>query len=102
MAGDGRGPLWGDATDDLNLTLLAWPAGDGPPEHVNAERDVVLVVLEGSGTALLDGVEHDLRAGQAVVIPRGARRGVTAGGEGIRYLTVHLRRGGLQITPPPR
>jgi quercetin dioxygenase-like cupin family protein len=99
MAGEGRGPVWGDATDDLNLTLLAWPAGEGPPEHVNTERDVVFVVLEGSGHAMLDGVEHPVSAGHALVIPRGSRRGLTAGDEGIRYLSVHLRRGGLQITP---
>ena len=30
LAGNGRGPIWGDATEDLNLTLLAWPAGQGP------------------------------------------------------------------------
>ena len=103
LAGDGRGPLWGDATDDLNLTLLAWPAGDGPPEHVNAERDVVVVVLEGSGTALLDGVEHDLRAGQAVVIPRGCQaRGDGGQPKASATWPVHLRRGGLQISRPPR
>ncbi len=28
LAGRGRGPLWGDATEDLNLTLRAWPPGD--------------------------------------------------------------------------
>jgi quercetin dioxygenase-like cupin family protein len=100
-AGDGRGPLWGDATDDLNLTLLAWPPGEGPGEHVNEERDVVLVVLDGSGTVMLDGDAHDVHAGTAVVVQKGARRGLTAGPEGILYLTVHRRRGGLQIAPAP-
>lgn len=95
--GEGRGPLWGEATEDLNLTLLAWPSGQGPAEHVNEERDVVLVVVAGSGVAVLDGERHEVRAGHAVVVPRGARRGLTAGPEGIRYLTVHRRRGGLRI-----
>jgi quercetin dioxygenase-like cupin family protein len=98
-AGDGRGPLWGDATDDLNLTLLAWPPGEGPGEHVNGERDVVLVVLDGSGTVVLDGHAHEVCAGNAVVVQKGARRGLIAGPDGIRYLTVHRRRGGLQIAP---
>lgn len=35
LSGEGRGPLWGDATEYLNLTLLAWPEGQGAPEHVN-------------------------------------------------------------------
>jgi uncharacterized cupin superfamily protein len=97
LAGEGRGPLWGDATEDLNLTLLAWPAGQGPAEHVNRERDVVIVVTGGTGSAVLDGVRHDVRAGHVVVIPRGARRALTAGPDGIRYLSVHRRRRGLQI-----
>lgn len=25
----GIGPLWGLASEDLNATLLSWPAGDG-------------------------------------------------------------------------
>src|SRR6185312_474100 len=31
------GPVWGQASDDLNATLLEWPADEGPAEHVNAE-----------------------------------------------------------------
>jgi len=97
LAGDGRGPLAGEASDDLNVTVLAWPAGGGPPAHVNHERDVVFVVAAGDGMLSVDGCEHALRQGLAVLIPKGARRALTAGPEGIRYLAVHLRRGGLQI-----
>ncbi|MEP7224787.1 MAG: hypothetical protein ABI783_07510, partial [Actinomycetota bacterium] len=99
LAGYGRGPVWGEATDDLNLTLLAWPAGEGPSEHVNDERDVALVVLEGTGSVRLDGSDEDVRAGHVVVIPQGVSRSLTAGPHGIRYLSVHRRRGGLQIQP---
>lgn len=34
LAGVGRGPIWGDATEELNVTLLAWPPGEGPAAHV--------------------------------------------------------------------
>ena len=44
----GSRPVWGTASDDLNATLLSWKAGSGPPEHVNEERDVLVVVLDGS------------------------------------------------------
>jgi len=101
LAGDGRGPLAGEASDDLNVTVLAWPAGAGPPAHVNDERDVVFVVAAGGGTLVVGEREHALRPGLAVLIPKGAPRAVTAGPEGIRYLSVHLRRGGLQIARPP-
>lgn len=96
-AGSGTGPLWGTASDDLNATLLAWPAGGGPPEHVNDERDVLLVVLDGSATLELDGAQHGLGASDAVLIPKGTSRRVVAAERGVRYLIVHLRRPGLRI-----
>ena len=94
---EGRGPVWGTESDDLNATLLAWPAGDTNPEHVNAERDVLLVVVSGGGSLDVDGEAHELGAGDAVVVPKGSSRRLAAGPEGIRYLSVHRRRGGLQI-----
>lgn len=97
LAADGRGPLYGTATEDLNVTLLSWAPGDRIAEHVNEERDVLLVVLAGGGTLTVDDAESDLRTGVATVIPKGARRGIVAGPAGVRYLTAHLRRGPLTI-----
>jgi quercetin dioxygenase-like cupin family protein len=102
LAPAGSGPLWGTETDDLNATLLAWPEGGGSPEHVNDERDVLLVVLEGTGTVELDGEAHGVEAGTAVVLPRGCRRRVAAGPGGLRYLSVHRRRSTLSIAPARR
>jgi uncharacterized cupin superfamily protein len=95
----GIGPLWGLASTDLNATLLSWPAGHELAEHVNAELDVLVVVLEGAGNVLVDGESHELAAGGAILIARGARRRITTGDGGLRYLTVHRRRGPLQIQP---
>jgi quercetin dioxygenase-like cupin family protein len=91
------GPLWGAETDELNATLLAWPAGEGPREHVNAERDVAFVVLAGSATVSIDGEPHPVRASGALIVEKGRRRSIAAGPEGVRYLSVHRRRGPLQI-----
>jgi quercetin dioxygenase-like cupin family protein len=91
------GPVWGTESEELNATILAWPAGGGPPEHVNESRDVALVVLAGSGELVLDGEPRVVAAGEVVVLPKGARRRLVAGPEGIRYATVHRRRGGLQV-----
>jgi quercetin dioxygenase-like cupin family protein len=99
LAPDGKGPLWGTETDDLNATLLAWPAEGGTGEHVNSERDVILVVLSGSATVAIDGEAHEIRAGQTVILEKGQSRSITAGPTGIRYLSVHLRRAPLLITP---
>jgi mannose-6-phosphate isomerase-like protein (cupin superfamily) len=95
--GEGEGPLWGTASADLNATLLSWTPGGGVAEHVNEERDVLLVVIAGSGTLSCDGEEYALRPGIAVLVPKGRLRGIAAGSAGIRYLSVHLRRPGLEI-----
>ena len=95
---DGRGPAWGAASEELNATLLVWRPGEGQPEHVNAERDVALVVLEGAGLLVVGGEQHTLTAGALAIVPRGASRSIVAGPEGLRCLTVHRRRGGLGVT----
>lgn len=95
--GEARGPLFGVATEDLNLTVLAWPAGHVVPGHVNDERDVVYVVVAGSAVVEVDGAPRVLEAPSALVVAKGARRELRAGPDGVRYLTVHRVRGGLQV-----
>ncbi len=97
-----NGPLWGLESDDLNATLLAWSPGEGPPEHVNEERDVLVFVVEGSAVLTRDGETRRLEAGEAAIVAKGQRRALTAGAEGVRYLSVHLRRPPLQIEPRRR
>jgi len=97
----GFGPLWGMASADLNATLLAWPPGHEIAEHVNAELDVLVVVLDGQGVVAIDGEPHELAAGSAILVARGTRRRIAAGAGGLRYLSVHRRRGPLQIQPAP-
>jgi quercetin dioxygenase-like cupin family protein len=99
MAAQGTGPLWGMASADLNATLLSWPPGHEVPAHVNADLDVLVVVLTGRGVVMIDGSAQDLQAGSAILVPRGARRRIVAGDSGMRYLSIHRRRGPLQIEP---
>jgi mannose-6-phosphate isomerase-like protein (cupin superfamily) len=91
------GPVWGAASADLNATVLEWRAGEGPAEHVNEERDVLYVVLTGSAALTVDGESQELGAGEATIVDKGSRRALAAGPEGVRYLTAHVRRGGLEI-----
>ncbi|MFJ4440115.1 cupin domain-containing protein [Streptomyces sp. NPDC088923] len=94
--GEARGALWRLAEEgrqlDANLVRL------GPGEEVGAHRedalDVLLLVVAGTGSAA--GTE--VRPGSAVWLPRGATRGLRAGGRGLAYLTAHRRRAGLAIT----
>jgi quercetin dioxygenase-like cupin family protein len=101
LAAAGTGPVWGIQSDDLNATVLAWPAGHELAEHVNAQLDVLVVGLEGDGTVIVDGDERRLAAGHALLVPKGARRSIRAGAAGFRYLSVHRRRGPLQIEGAP-
>ena len=93
----GSGPLWGAETEDLNATLLAWPSGGGTDEQVNGERDVMLVLLAGSATVTIDGEPHALHPNEAVIVEKRRSRSISAGPDGVRYLSVHLRRPPLQI-----
>lgn len=93
----GRGPVWGAESEDLNATLLVWSAGSGPPEHVNEERDVLIVVLDGSLELCVEGEHTEVTEGETIIVPKGQRRRITGGELGVRYLSIHLRRPPLQI-----
>lgn len=92
------GPVWGAESEDLNATKLVWPAGKQIAEHA-ADRDVVYVVLGGTLTLTVDGVAHELSAGDVLIVEKDTRRALMAGSEGVEYVTAHRRRGSLQIRP---
>ena len=96
-AGAGSGPLWGMASEDLNATLLAWGPEETTPEQVNDEPDVLLVGVEGSGQVRIEGEPHAFGPGRAVLVEKRSSFQVAAGAGGLRYLSVHLVRPGLQI-----
>jgi quercetin dioxygenase-like cupin family protein len=91
------GSTEGLATDELNVTELSWKAGSGPPEGVSEERDVLVVVLDGSATLIIDGEQRELARGETAIIAKGRKRKITAGADGVRYVSVHRRRSPLQI-----
>ena len=101
-AQESNGPIWGTASEELNATLLSWRPGAGPQEHINHERDVLVVILAGSATVSTDGDERELAVGEAVIIEKGRRRRISAGRSGVRYLSVHRRRAPLRIAPAPK
>jgi quercetin dioxygenase-like cupin family protein len=95
-----RGALWQGEPFDLNVTLLAWDANGGPPEHINTECDVLVLVLSGSATLTIDGEPHLIRDAEAVLLKAGQSRKLKAGSHGVRYLSVHKRRAPLQSERP--
>src|SRR5688572_21438443 len=86
-----QGALWSRETTDLDVNVVAFPAGSGVAEHVNAEVDVLVVVIAGEGRAQVAGHVHSLAAGVALVIPKGAPRSIHCTAGRLVYLTCHRR-----------
>jgi mannose-6-phosphate isomerase-like protein (cupin superfamily) len=61
---------------------------------------VLVVVVGGSAVVAVGDERIELRAPAALLIPKGATRQITAGEQGVRYVTVHRVRPGLQIRRP--
>ncbi|MDF2759079.1 MAG: Cupin domain [Thermomicrobiales bacterium] len=95
-AATGPGAAWTRQSEDLNVNLLVFAMGEGVAEHVNTEVDVLLVGIAGAGAVTIDETRHILSAGQALVIPKSARRSTTAVSAPFAYLTCHRRRAGLR------
>jgi quercetin dioxygenase-like cupin family protein len=94
----GTGVVWTlEGSTQVNANLVRFDAGGGVGEHVNGEVDVLFVGVAGSGFVRVDGEEHALSAGRLVFVPLGARRSTVTSSDGFSYLTVHRRRGPLQI-----
>jgi quercetin dioxygenase-like cupin family protein len=99
MAG-GRGTVWTlEHGDDLNANLVRLVGGN-IGEHTNDEVDVLMLGVSGAGAVEVEGQRHELGRGALVFVPRGARRSVHAGPEGLAYLSVHRRRGPLAVGGP--
>ena len=95
QAAKASGVIWARESEDLDVNLLVFAAGEGVSEHVNAEVDVLLVGIAGAGAVTIDGTSQHLTAGDTIVIPKGARRGIQSMSDRFVYLSCHRRRGGL-------
>ncbi|OLO35495.1 hypothetical protein PZ61_0215275 [Streptomyces sp. MNU77] len=101
-----RGALWhlAEPGRELDANLVRLPPGAEVGEHQEDVLDVLLVVLEGAGSVRAGaegGQVLELGPGTALWLPRTSRRALAAGPDGLVYLTVHRRRPGLAIKPPP-
>ncbi|TCN32895.1 hypothetical protein EV644_12363 [Kribbella orskensis] len=85
----------------LDANLIHLPPGRRVDTHTEPDLDVLLVAVAGAGTV---GTPDDLQSvaeGNLVWLPHGSTRNITAGADGLSYLTVHRRRPGLQIKNRP-
>ena len=63
---------------------------------------MVIAVFAGRGQVSINGTSHDLRSEVLVVVPKGARREIRAGSDGITYLSIHRQRQPLGIGVRPK
>ncbi|MDT0342878.1 cupin domain-containing protein [Streptomyces litchfieldiae] len=80
---------------DANVIRLA--PGSEVAEHVEPDLDVLLFVSEGTGHLVTGAGTRELTPGSIAWLPHGTRRALSAGDDGLVYLTVHRRRPGLAI-----
>lgn len=63
-------------TKRTQLVLMSIPAGEDIGMEVHEDHDQFIRVEQGTGKAILDGVEHALEDGSAVVIPAGTNHNI--------------------------
>ena len=82
--------LGGPRQLEANVVDLGPAAGIA--EHLNEGVDVLILILRGSGSIIIDGVAHPLAEHDLVLVPSGSRRSLIAGADGIQYLSIHMAR----------
>jgi uncharacterized protein (DUF2249 family) len=86
---------------DLDSNIIQLPPAGTIDAHSGPDLDVLVHVLHGSGKLTTELGTLDLRPGALVWMPLRSRRQLTAGPDGLRYLTVHRRRQALVLGTTP-
>jgi quercetin dioxygenase-like cupin family protein len=100
---DAAGAVWRLTPEErgLDANIVRLPAGDEIAGHRGPDIDVLIHVLEGSGTLETDGDEIALTTGALVWLPPRSQRRFVAGEDGLRYFSVHRRKPPLSISTRP-
>lgn len=97
------GIVWklAEAGRQLDANLLNLSADQLIDTHAEPDLDVLVLVIAGEGTLTTASGPLSLTGGSLVWLPRGSTRALSAGPNGLSYLTVHQRRSGMQIRSKP-
>lgn len=94
------GVAWALDAPELDVNLVVIRPGEGMDEHRNDEVDVLLIVESGAGELTIAGEVQALAATSIAMVPKGASRSLRST-EGMVYFSIHRRRPGIAIQPPP-
>jgi mannose-6-phosphate isomerase-like protein (cupin superfamily) len=68
------------------LVVMALQPGEDIGMEVHADHDQFIRVESGRGVAIMDGVQHPITDGSAVVIPAGTQHNIINSAEGVMKL----------------
>ena len=75
---------------NLQLVLMAIQPGEEIGEEVHDDRDQFFRIEAGTGTIVIDDVEHTVKADDGVIVPQGAKHNVIASGsEVLKLYTIY-------------
>ena len=103
-APDAAGAVWklGMRQRDLDCNVIRLQPGATIDSHVGPDLDVMILVLSGDGQVGTELGTVNLHAAALAWLPRRSRRQISAGPQGLTYLTVHKRRHALALDPAGR
>jgi mannose-6-phosphate isomerase-like protein (cupin superfamily) len=73
-------------TDKSQLVVMALKPGEEIGMEVHPEHDQFIKIESGKGKAIMNGEEHEISDGSAVVIPAGTQHNVINTSEGVMKL----------------
>lgn len=75
--------------DHTQVVIMSIPPDGEIGEEVHPDNDQVLLLVEGSGSAILDGKEQPFEEGDLVLVPAGTLHNFTAGKDGLKVVTTY-------------
>ncbi|HSX01453.1 MAG TPA: cupin domain-containing protein [Candidatus Saccharimonas sp.] len=74
----------------IQIVIMSIPSGGEIGEEVHPDNDQTLLLVEGAGEVVLDGVSADFNTGDIVVVPAGTRHNfVTKGESAMKIITAY-------------
>lgn len=97
------GALWrlAEAGRQLDANVVHLRPHQRVDTHAEPDLDVLFLLVDGQGSLNTEEGTTSLIEGRLIWLPHGSSRSITAGPEGMSYLTVHRRRPGMRIGHRP-
>lgn len=86
------------AQRDLDSNVISLLPDTRISSHAGPDLDIMFIVVSGAGEIVTETDDITIQPGDVVWLPRRALREIVAHSEGLRYLTVHKHKTGLQIS----